>query len=492
MPAAPRETALTAPPLSGTPLPPEGLYLLLLVAACALVGLLALMATAVTGLPTAVALALPFVLAAGVVLVYDTRVGLCAVAFAIPLTGVFQAEVFGITLNLSELLVFALAAKETVRLLSRPASLDLIVPPWAFLIYLAFSLWAVVTGLRGGWPARAVLQDFRQFTEFVVLFLLIVLRVGTPGLARAMLASFVLGGCLIAAHGILQRFTGLGIPINQLMNDLVFHQGIRSGSFYGATTLGGLMVLVGGAALGLLLSSRHLPERALWLGLLGACVTAAVYTNTRASWLAFAISFGVVFLFVRKTPFVLAVAIGGGAIVAAVLGALIVQRMQKLAFTKAERSLLERLNYYTVAWHIFRSHPVFGLGYGCFYELKPILANDRYIAVPFDPAAPPPTVHSAYLQILVKTGLVGLTTFLLFLATWFRQMLSTLRSRSIDERTFNLFLPVTAALLGYLFHAAFENFFQWPVMAQSFWLLLGLSLALSATLTGKPATKAEP
>jgi O-antigen ligase len=273
---------------------------------------------------------------------------------------------------------------------------------------------------------------------------------------------------------------------------LVYHQGIRSGSFYGATTLAAFMVLAGAAALGLMLSSRRLPERVVWLACLGACVTAMVYTNTRASWVAFAICLAIVLVLVRKSPFVVAFAVGGVVVVATVLGALIVQRMQKLAFTKGERSLLERVQYYTVAWHIFRSHPLLGLGYGCYYELKPILVNERYIAVPFNPAAEPATVHSAYLQILVKTGLVGLSAFIAFLAGWFGRVAPAFRARRADEPAFNLFVSLTAGLIVYLFHAAFENFFQWPIMAQSFWMLLGLSLTLASSLLDGRAGNASP
>jgi len=51
-----------------------------------------------------------------------------------------------------------------------------------------------------------------------------------------------------------------------------------------------------------------------------------------------------------------------------------------------------------------------------------------------------------------------------------------------------LYVGVTAGVLGYLFHCSFENFFQWPVMAQSFWLLLALSTVLEARITDRDAS----
>ena len=39
---------------------------------------------------------------------------------------------------------------------------------------------------------------------------------------------YVAGATVIAIHGILQRYTGWGIPATQVVSDLVFHKGIRS------------------------------------------------------------------------------------------------------------------------------------------------------------------------------------------------------------------------------------------------------------------------
>jgi len=46
------------------------------------------------------------------------------------------------------------------------------------------------------------------------------------------------------------------------------------------------------------------------------------------------------------------------------LGPLVLERMAKLEVSRSERSLLERVKYYTVAWYIFRDYPLRGLGWG--------------------------------------------------------------------------------------------------------------------------------
>jgi len=65
-------------------------------------------------------------------------------------------------------------------------------------------------------------------------------RVSNRRHLRQILTCYVLGGTTLAVHGILERYTGIGIPLDQALSDAVLHGGTRSGSFYGATPWVGL------------------------------------------------------------------------------------------------------------------------------------------------------------------------------------------------------------------------------------------------------------
>jgi O-antigen ligase len=204
---------------------------------------------------------------------------------------------------------------------------------------------------------------------------------------------------------------------------------------------------------------------------------------------AIAITLVLVFLVIRKTPLRVMGAVLGILVFSAFLGPIVVQRLGTLDFSKAERSLMERVRYYTAAWHIFRAYPVLGLGWGCDFNVRDIVLNGRYVPPPqrayigARPSWTQATVHSAYLQVLVRLGLVGLAALLLFLWSWFRAVVRTRHSREKEPLDFNLLVGVACALMGYFAHAGLENFFQWPVMAQSFWLLLGLTTVMAHRLT---------
>ena len=456
-------------------------------AGVAAAGALPLVALALLGLHPVL---LPLLLVAGVggvLLLASTPAALVFTAFAIIPLGIVQVELAGVTIGLAEALILALCTKEAALFLLSGERPSLVVPWRWLLLYIAASLVGVLTGLADGNGLVKVLQDFRQFTEYTVFYVLVIHRVTDRRLAVRMTAAFLLGALLVAAHGILQRYTGIGIPGDQLLSDAIYHGDVRSGSFYGSTPLGALMVLGLGPAIGLFLHTRRPGVRTMLLIAAAVLLTSAVFTQTRASWLAIALLLLIVFLSIHKGPGLIALAACGALAFAIVLGPMVVERMGKLTISKSERSLLERVHYYTAAWRIFQHAPVLGLGWGCRYDIESILTNDRYVPLrrvsrPAHVHVPPSTVHSAYLQLLVKSGTLGLDTFLTLVASWGLLMLRARRRRPRDEADHALFIGLAAAVAAYLFHSGLENFFQWPVMSQSFWMLLGLTTVMARRL----------
>ena len=289
---------------------------------------------------------------------------------------------------------------------------------------------------------------------------------------------------MLAAHGILERFTSFGIPLNQVLSDAIYHGGTRSGSFYGSTPLGGLLVLTICGAVGLILSTDSRKKQFFLGACTAACLATIVFTNTRASWIALFLGLVVGILDgaqehghdhggrgVRPALQSGSGAAGGhahgqnrvhqGRAVAPRTGRLLHRGVVRLPGLSASRIGMGRLLYDVgrVANGRFIPRPKFR-------EIDPSFSSERA------------TVHSAYLQLLVKTGLLGLAGFGLFVYQWLRNMWRTCRLRDRDEREFNLAIGVSAGLLGYLVHSGLENFFQWPVMAQSFWLFMGLSAVM--------------
>ena len=456
--------------------------LLVIVAAAALAGVAGVLLTpwlALSGRAEMFAFALPFAVAIAVALAWNTHYGLCAAAFAIMPLGILQREFAGVTINLPEAIILALAAKELALLLAPPGRRSAVPLPWrSLLAFAAAALVAIGTGLLGGNGTIRVLQDFRQFTEYLALLWLVARRIESPAQAARLVGCFAAGSAIVAVHGIVQSLTGMGIPQDQALSDMIFHKGIRAGSFYGATPLGGLMVLSICPAIGAMMWTRPGVPKAFLALCIALCTVAIVYTKTRASWMGLAIALLFFLASIRLSPrVVLGAAIAALAVVVA-LGPLVAQRMATLSFSRNERSLLDRVDHYTTAAIILSEVPAFGLGWGAYYDMEKLLDNGRYVATPAPSRDAQATVHSAYLQIAVKTGLIGLGMFLLIPISWGIAVARERIRRRPGDPDYVLSAGIAAGVLGYLAHSGVENFFQWPVMAQSFWLMLGLSFAL--------------
>lgn len=470
---------------AATPMPSSVPFLFVALTLSALTTLLGLPLIAFSELPILLIPAIPMVVIGAIGVIWNTQLGLCVAAFAIGPLGIVQYEIAGVTLNLPEVLILALVAKEFIRFVVRGEKTVDFLPRRSLMAYLVACSIGLGTGLLRGNGVIPALQDLRQFTEFILLYLLVLHRVSSPAQVSRILACFMFGCVLLAAHGIFEAVTGIGIPTTQLLSDAIFIGGTRGGSFYGATPLGGIMVLGSGAAISLLLGARSRVTGALFLGALGICVAGAVFTLTRASWVALFMALVFTFFSIQKTRLVLVVVATVAMASVIAFGPIIAERLTSLSFSKTERSLRQRVHYYTAAWHIFRGQPVFGLGWGCYYDVQAILVNGRYVETKDISQGDPShkaTVHSAYLQILAKSGLLGLLSFLLFILAWARYVVRERRARNREPHTHGLFIGITAGLVGYLFQCAGENFFQWPVMSQSFYLLLACSTLLAARI----------
>lgn len=475
--------------------------LIVLAAALAAVvaGLIAIPIIAVNDLPVLVALLIPLGVLMAIAVLCNTAWGMYAFAFAIGPFGVVQTELASVTLNLPEVIIMALFLKEAAIFVIRRESLNPILPWRTLSLFLGMCLVAAAVGISNKNGTARVLQDARQFTEYIILYLLIVHRVSSKAHVMKTLFCYLAGTTLLAMHGILQHFTDFGIPLNQALSDAIFHSGTRGGSFYGATPLGGIMVLSVGVGIGLMLGQRSKMLKAAAAICTVICLVGAVYTYTRASWIAIAIVLTLTAALVKKSPKTIIATVLVGAAFFAVLGPTVAHRLSTLSFSRSERSLHERVNYYTAAWNIFRDHPVFGLGWGCHYRISDILINQglevpqpQLSAQKFRSTPPQEaTVHSAYLQMLVKGGLAVLVTFLLFIFSWARTTYRATRLPNLTPFERNSIIALGAGLVAYMAHSAIENFFQWPVMAQSFWMLMGLTTALASVHYARKADHSE-
>jgi O-antigen ligase len=95
------------------------------------------------------------------------------------------------------------------------------------------------------------------------------------------------------------------------------------------------------------------------------------------------------------------------------------KRDEKLDASAAAESAELRPILATIAWNMFQDRPLLGCGYGQYDpERLPYLA-DRSTTQPLEKTRPY-AQHNAFLALLVETGLIGMSLFILLLVLWVR------------------------------------------------------------------------
>lgn len=147
------------------------------------------------------------------------------------------------------------------------------------------------------------------------------------------------------------------------------------------------------------------------------------------------------------------------------------ERQKSVTQVATDRALGRRLSYYTVAWNAFVEAPIFGHGPDAFRHL---FERSHYAsAFHREGVSDKRAAHNAYLEILVGTGLVGLTLFTgLVLAAYrlFFKAMRKFRENGLEESASMVkayMLSHTAMLLALGMLSAQHH--------KYFWLALGLS-----------------
>lgn len=139
-----------------------------------------------------------------------------------------------------------------------------------------------------------------------------------------------------------------------------------------------------------------------------------------------------------------------------------------------------RGDLWMAAWHGYRQHPVFGLGYGGFKaESFQLLSETPGVNLPFHLAfrlRPGEYVHNAYLGTLTELGPLGLFLFGgILVATATSLIRTSRRARAAGEAFLR---SVANGLLVGLLAFVVASMLLSSETARTLWLIIGLSLAL--------------
>lgn len=271
------------------------------------------------------------------------------------------------------------------------------------------------------------------------------------------------------------------------------HFGRARGPALNSASLG-IFVTICFWAAWMLRSRLSRPAQLAIVVMLAAMAAAVFFTYTRSTWMGLAAGLVVIpwMQLPRQWRGVLAV----GALTACVVGAAIFgERITNLARkdsdASAEHSVYQRASFVYVSMRMFYDAPVFGCGFGRFYDLKEPYLADRSQQLELESLR---TLdhHNTFLSVLTETGIIGFGLYCAVLTGWGVAAWRLVRDEARGSGRQSQGLLGLAALITYVASASFHDLTlsstdHWPLF-----LMAGVSVGLIAQRRASAIEAASP
>ena len=322
---------------------------------------------------------------------------------------------------------------------------------------------AVLSG-QADFELNAASKWGRLLTSFLIpatLFFIVRQVPVTPRDWSLLLAGFVLLGIYLATTGVLEVAGQWGLVFPRYIADpnLGTHFGRARGPELNSVSLGLYLTAAlwcGWTLLGHV--TRRWQQLALFLTL-PLMAGGVMLTYTRSTWLGMAAS-GLVVAAIEiprrwRLPALGAAAFVGMLLVAASWSHL--TGLQREGSTQeSAHSVGQRTSFAYVSWQMFRDHPVFGVGFGRFYDRKLPYLSDRSQDFELE-SIRSLHHHNTFLSALTETGLVGLAAFVAAIAVWTRQAWLLVKHHESSTWIHSQGVLMLALMANYLCSAVFHD-----------------------------------
>jgi O-antigen ligase len=176
-----------------------------------------------------------------------------------------------------------------------------------------------------------------------------------------------------------------------------------------------------------------------------------------------------------------------GVIGAAVFAERITNLARKDSDASAEHSVYQRASFAYVSMRMFADAPVFGCGFGRFYDLKQPYLADRSQQLELE-SLRLLDHHNTFLSVLTETGLVGFLLFTALLLGWTRAAWRLVRDSASGSWQQSQGLLALATVIAYVASAMFHDLTLSPTDHWQLFLMAGVTVGLTAQQRAASAT----
>jgi N-acetylglucosaminyldiphosphoundecaprenol N-acetyl-beta-D-mannosaminyltransferase len=406
----------------------------------------------------------------------------------------WNAQLGPLPLTLDRLLLLGLVAALAVRWRAGTLPLrPLTASDWTLVAALAL---VTISALLSGQPeiTDGVTSKWgRLLASFIIptaLFFVIRHTPITERESRWLLAGLTLFGVYLAGTAFCEK-AGLWsfvFPRYIANPNLGIHFGRARGPELNSVSLGMYLTACICCAWMLLRVSRN-----RWLQLAVAAtlplMAAGVYfTYTRSTWLGLAASGAIIAAIeIPRRWRVPAFALAGlcGVLVLATTWSHVLDIKREGSVGDSEHSVDQRKSFAYVSWNMFREDPIFGVGFGRFYDQKMPYLSDRSQHFELE-SIRGLHHHNTLLSVLTEMGLVGITAFFAMIAAWSLAAWRLVQSKVVPRCSRVLGILMLALLANYFCSALFHDLTLLPSQQ-----VLLFAFAAIAVNVGQPALLAE-
>jgi hypothetical protein len=208
-------------------------------------------------------------------------------------------------------------------------------------------------------------------------------------------------------------------------------------------------------------------------------------TYTRSTWIGLVLSTTVVgYLQLPRTWRLPLFTLAGlvGILVAAVAWNDVVGLQREGTASESHHSVNQRKSFAYVSYQMFKEHPIFGVGFGRFYDRKLPYLSDRSQDFELE-SLRSLHHHNTLLSLLTETGMVGLAAFVAVLVAWGRSAWLLVSDTQLPAWMRDQGVLMLAVLVTYLSSAVFHDLTllpsqQWLLFVAAGWTI---NLRLSGT-----------
>ncbi|MBD3749084.1 MAG: O-antigen ligase family protein [Sphingobacteriales bacterium] len=152
--------------------------------------------------------------------------------------------------------------------------------------------------------------------------------------------------------------------------------------------------------------------------------------------------------------------------------------IKSISNVKTDESNVERLNRWESGWRMFQAKPLLGFGPGTYmFKYSPYQRAHEMTSISSTQGTMG-GIHSEYFGPAVESGIVGLISLILLFGTFISINMKTYYQTKNQEIKM-LSLAILLGLMTYFFHGLMNNFIDQDKAAVIFWLMMGMTVALS-------------